>query len=112
MNDLGLVLKTMGDYEKALPLYVEGLDGRREKFGDQHPKTLTSLNNLGALYYVLGRVEEAEPLAIEALEGWKGVSLLYTLLYTFIHTLYLLHTHTPLIYTHSDVCGRLLYFYY
>ena len=69
INDLGLLLKTTGKLPQAEQLYTEWLAGRRERFGNVHPKTLTSMNNLGALYYAQGRLEEARPLAEEALSG-------------------------------------------
>lgn len=69
INDLGLLLKTTGKFPEAEQLYTEGLAGRRQRFGNVHPKTLTSMNNLGALYYAQGRLDEARPLAEEALSG-------------------------------------------
>lgn len=73
VNDLGLLLKTTGNLPAAEQLYTEGLAGRRERFGNAHPKTLTSMNNLGALYYAQGRLVEARPLADEALAGRRAL---------------------------------------
>merc|ERR1712054_715116 len=43
--------------------------GCREKLGDKHPSTLTSINNLAGLLEERGRLDEAEPLYQEALAG-------------------------------------------
>jgi len=35
-----------GDYDSALPLYLHCVEMRKEKLGQEHPDTLTSMNNL------------------------------------------------------------------
>eukprot|EP00929_Paragymnodinium_shiwhaense_P008745 TRINITY_DN11270_c0_g1_i15.p1 TRINITY_DN11270_c0_g1~~TRINITY_DN11270_c0_g1_i15.p1 ORF type:complete len:112 (+),score=17.65 TRINITY_DN11270_c0_g1_i15:1-336(+) len=61
----------MGRFEEAEPLYREALHGYREKLGDMHPDTLTSINNMAGLLKGMGRFEEAEPLLREALHGYR-----------------------------------------
>jgi len=48
------------DYDKAEPLLLEALEGRRLKLGDTHPHTLQSLNNLIDLYEAWDKPEKDE----------------------------------------------------
>ena len=59
-NDLALLYKEQGDYDKAEPLFLEALKGRRPKLGDTHPHTLDSWNNLIDLYEAWNKPEKAE----------------------------------------------------
>ena len=64
-----MLYQDQGKLEEAEPLYVEALDTSRATLGDQHPKTLGSINNLGMLYQAQGKLKEAELLYVEALDA-------------------------------------------
>ena len=59
---------SMGDYEKALPLYQRALEIIEKVLGPQHPDVATTLNNLAVLYESMGDYEKALPLYQRALE--------------------------------------------
>ena len=61
-NNLALLYKAKGDYDKALPLLEQTLTGRERVLGTEHPDTLTSRNNLALLYKVKGDYDKALPL--------------------------------------------------
>jgi tetratricopeptide (TPR) repeat protein len=67
LNQAGLFLHYQGRYGEAEPLYQQALAIMRERLGEQHPDTATSLNNLAGLYQAQGRYDEAEPLYQQAL---------------------------------------------
>jgi tetratricopeptide (TPR) repeat protein len=67
LNQAGLFLYYQGRYGEAEPLYQQALAIMRERLGEQHPDTATSLNNLAGLYQAQGRYDEAEPLYQQAL---------------------------------------------
>ncbi|MFC1635711.1 tetratricopeptide repeat protein [Planctomycetota bacterium] len=48
-NDLAVLYKEQGDYDKAEPLLIQALEGRL-KLVNTHPHTLESLNALIDLY--------------------------------------------------------------
>jgi tetratricopeptide (TPR) repeat protein len=68
LNNLAVLYKSMGQYERALPLYESALEIRRSELGDRHPSTAGSLNNLAELYQSMGQYERALPLYESALE--------------------------------------------
>jgi len=49
MCNMAYFLRKIGEYNKALPLYEEALQGSIEIFGDQHPQTLALINELASL---------------------------------------------------------------
>jgi hypothetical protein len=55
-----VLCKEQGDYDKAEPLLLEAVDGRRLKLGDKHPYTFESLNNLIDLYEAWNKPDKAE----------------------------------------------------
>ena len=55
-----MLYKKQARYEEAEPLLLEAVEGRRFKFGDEHPGTLASINNLIELYEAWGKPEKAE----------------------------------------------------
>ena len=57
------------EISKAKPLFVEVLQACRERLGDLHPGTLTSISNMGFLLKDMGQLEEAKPLYEEALRA-------------------------------------------
>ena len=62
-----------GAYGQAQPWYEQRLVAVRDRLGEEHPDTATSLNNLAGLYRSQGRYSEAEPLYKQALEIDKRV---------------------------------------
>ena len=54
-------------------MYKDVLDRRRRLFGEDHPKTLMSMNNYGHVLYSLGRYAESEPYYKQALERRRRV---------------------------------------
>ena len=55
MNNLGNVYYRLGQYDLSEQLHLEVLAGRRELFGESHPKVAASLGNLGNTYEAQGR---------------------------------------------------------
>jgi len=51
--------KEQARYDKAEPLLLEAVEGRRIKLGDKHPHTLESWKNLIDLYKAWGKPEKA-----------------------------------------------------
>ena len=68
LNNLGLLYKALGDYDKAEPLYERALEIDEKVLGPDHPNVAIRLNNLGSLYNNLGDYDKAEPLYKRALE--------------------------------------------
>ena len=62
INNMGVLLKNMGELEAARPLYEEALAGSRATLGDTHPSTLTSIYNMGRLLKKMGDLAGAVPL--------------------------------------------------
>jgi hypothetical protein len=59
-HDLAVLYKVQSDYDKAEPLLIEAVEGRRLKLGDTHPHTIESINNLIDLYEAWNKPEKAE----------------------------------------------------
>jgi tetratricopeptide (TPR) repeat protein len=55
-------LHSVGEYERALPLFRRALDLAEARHGKDSPRLALDLNNLGEVYRLLGCREEAEPL--------------------------------------------------
>jgi len=66
-NDLGVLLKMLGNYDAAEPLMRAALAQHRRLRGSSHPEVVNSLNNLSCLLREQGDYAQAEPLAREAL---------------------------------------------
>ena len=56
----------LGQYEKALPLYIRSLAIRETIFGPVDPDTARGLDNLATVYFELGRFEESLPLQMRS----------------------------------------------
>jgi non-specific serine/threonine protein kinase/serine/threonine-protein kinase len=67
MDAIGRVYRSLGLYDKAVPLLEESLEMRRDILGEENPETSESLNNLAELYHDQGKYAEAEPLYQRAL---------------------------------------------
>ncbi len=68
LNDLAVMYRSIGDYQKAAPLFREAMEIRRHVFGEQHPAYAHSLNNLAKLCAAMGDYRQAEPLCLEAVK--------------------------------------------
>ena len=68
---IGRFYQGQGLYSLAQPWYEQCLSTVRERLGENHPSTATSLNNLAILYKSQGKYQQAEPLYIQALELYK-----------------------------------------
>ena len=65
--------QTIGLPGSSHPLQESALRTRREKLGDEHPDTLSSISRMGVLLTRMGKYEEAMPYYREALEGQRRV---------------------------------------
>lgn len=72
LNDLGLLLRHLGKYNEAKPLYEEALSIKKNLYGIKHPNYATSLNNLAGLLVELDKYEEAEPMYSEAIDIYEN----------------------------------------
>ncbi|NQY63541.1 MAG: tetratricopeptide repeat protein [Alteromonadaceae bacterium] len=74
-HNLAGLYESMGDYDRALPLYLRSLDIKEKVLGAEHPAVATSLNNLAGLYESTGDTDRALPLyqrSIDILEKVLG----------------------------------------
>ena len=67
LHDLALSFYSEEDYTSALPLFQKCLEKRKEKLGEDHPDTLTTMNNLAGLYKSQGDYVLALPLYLKCL---------------------------------------------
>ena len=67
LNNLASVHESMGQYDKALPLYTRALAISEKAHGPEHPTTGIRLNNLARLYESMGQYDKALPLIMRAL---------------------------------------------
>ncbi len=65
---LGRFYEGQGYYTQAEHWYLRGLEATKDRFGNQHLATATSLNDLAYIYKTQGRYSEAEPLYLRALD--------------------------------------------
>ena len=56
-SGLGIKMEDKGKYEEAKVFYLAALEGQRRVLGDEHKKTLSSMNNMGVL---LKKMEDYE----------------------------------------------------
>ena len=68
-NDLAVVLTKEGHYDEAERLFTEVWKVRKERWSDDHPDTLTTINAFGVLRRKQKKYEEAESLLRQALDG-------------------------------------------
>ncbi|AKB58701.1 hypothetical protein MSBR2_2185 [Methanosarcina barkeri 227] len=62
LNNLALLYKSTGEYEKALPLFQMALAIREKILDPQNPDIASTLNDLAELYRMMGRYDKAFPL--------------------------------------------------
>jgi serine/threonine protein kinase/lipopolysaccharide biosynthesis regulator YciM len=60
INSLGVLRREQKRYEEAEKYFLDAVEGRLLKLGDQHPHTIESTNNLIALYEAWNKLEKAE----------------------------------------------------
>ena len=68
-DDLAVVLTRKGEFNEAERLFEEVWKVRREKWDDDHPDTLTTINDFGVLRRKQKDYAKAEELLRQALEG-------------------------------------------
>jgi tetratricopeptide (TPR) repeat protein len=68
LNNLGSLLKAMGDLSGARPYYERALAIDEKVLGKEHPDTAIDYGNLGSLVAALGDVEEGRALLERALQ--------------------------------------------
>ena len=71
LNNLGYLLRAMGDLTAARPYYERALAINEKSLGPEHPDTALSLNNLGALLRAMGDLAGARPYYERALAIWE-----------------------------------------
>ncbi len=65
---IGETYSALGNYAAAQPHAERALELRRRVLGEEHPRTVASLNLLARLYSSQGKFAMAEPLSVAALE--------------------------------------------
>lgn len=65
-NNLAMIYRIQGLYQKSESLYIEAKDIRLKKLGRDNSEYATSCNNLGILYHNQGFYEKAEELYLES----------------------------------------------
>jgi tetratricopeptide (TPR) repeat protein len=68
MNNLAVVLQSMGELDEARRLTQQALDISRRTLGEEHPDTLTSMNNLAVVLQSMGELDEARQLTQQAFD--------------------------------------------
>lgn len=68
MSNLGLLLNTMGRYEKSMEVTQKALELRRQKFGEKNAVYAASLNNISVLLKDMGMYSEAADSINKALD--------------------------------------------
>ncbi|MBK9722535.1 MAG: CHAT domain-containing protein [Saprospiraceae bacterium] len=66
LNNLALLYKDIGNYQKAEPLYLEAKAISEKTVGKVHPDYAMILNNMAVCYKEMGNYEKAEPPFLEA----------------------------------------------
>jgi len=66
-DGLGSALANLGQAEQAESMYLEAMQGVRQKLGDEHELLVDTSLNLGDAYIGEGRLEDAERLYLRAL---------------------------------------------
>ncbi|MBL7822655.1 MAG: CHAT domain-containing protein [Saprospiraceae bacterium] len=73
LNNLAVLYRVMGQFEKAEPLYLEYKDIVENALGKEHPDYAWTLNNMANLYWYMGQYEKAEQLYLESKDIMKKV---------------------------------------
>ncbi|KAF5507555.1 Kinesin light chain [Colletotrichum aenigma] len=73
LTNISWYLVMLGNYSRAEVLAQDAVRVRRERLGEEHPSTLTSMANLASTYMNQGRWKEAEDLFVQVMETFKRV---------------------------------------
>ena len=73
LNEAAVYLSSRGQYQQALTLQEQALDGRRRVLGDDHPDTLSSMNDLAETRRNLGDLQSAHDLHEQTLTARRRV---------------------------------------
>ncbi len=65
ISNYGYILKSVGRYEEALPLYRKALDIRITTLGESNPDTIVSMHNLAELYHNMGPKYEKQAIDLQ-----------------------------------------------
>lgn len=72
-NNLGSIEDYRANYEEAITLYREALDGIREVKGPEHPRVINYLSNLGFAFHLDGDSLNAEKYLLESVDLAKRI---------------------------------------
>ena len=72
LDRLAMLYESMGQYGRALPLYISALEIKKSELGDRHLSTAMSLDDLAGFYEFIGQYDRASPLYELALEIYKS----------------------------------------
>ncbi|MGB7343048.1 MAG: tetratricopeptide repeat protein [Pirellulaceae bacterium] len=72
LSNLGVLYRSIGEYEKAKTVYAEAITIRKQSLGETHPLLATTHNNLAGVLVATGKLEEAEKLYLGSLEIYKS----------------------------------------
>lgn len=67
---LALMHKQLGQYDKAMPIYLKAIDVYSKAYGKQGSDYANLLNNLGSLHQEMGNYDAAIPLFSDAAKIW------------------------------------------
>jgi len=70
---IGLIYSEQGRWKEAEALQVVAMEKMRQRLGDDHPDTITSMGHLAATYGRQGRWKDAEALQVVAMEKTRQV---------------------------------------
>jgi eukaryotic-like serine/threonine-protein kinase len=68
LNNLAVAYYSLGEFDKAIPIFEQVLHARRKVFPPGHPEIANSLANLGSVLIGAMRYDEAEVMLKEALQ--------------------------------------------
>jgi tetratricopeptide (TPR) repeat protein len=68
LNNLALILRSMGNLDEARVLYKQALDMQRQLYGDAHPEIAQAMANLADVYTLQRDLKRAESMYLEVLE--------------------------------------------
>ena len=71
-NNIGIVYRNKGDYDKALEYYLKAVKIREAVLGENHPSTALSYNNISWIYHLMGIYEKALPWAEKAVAAFPN----------------------------------------
>ena len=73
LNNLAGLYESIGEYQKAEPLYLKSLKISEKVLGKEHPSTATLYNNLAVFYYNQEEHKKAYELIKKAVDIWSKI---------------------------------------